>query len=146
MVLLRNPRFWLMTALFYAFVGLVCVGIVLKPATPPAGRVAFSLVVVAIVAFGAHAFRAGIEVDDTGLTVRRLIGRRESVEWSSIDRVEFRPFRSGGVFVAPVLRDGRALTTRGLIFKRPSTAAANDAVDLLDSYLRRWGSPGRDGP
>ncbi len=139
MVRLRNLQFWTMTVLFYAAICVVCVGMVFGPRTPPAGRVAVGLFVLAVVAFGLHAVRAGIEVDDAGLTVRRWVGRREFAEWSAVERVEFRPFPNGGVYVAPVLHDGRALTTRGLIFKRPSNPAAGHAIDTIQWYLDRAG-------
>ncbi len=142
----RHPQHWLMTGLFFAALAVICLGIAFKPATPMTGRFAFVLVVVAIVGFGQHAVRAGIDVDETGLTVRGFVGRPQTVAWSEVEGFEFRPYAGGGVYVAALLTDGRQLTTRGLIFKRPSARAAGEAIDTLDAWLTRWGSPGRGGP
>ncbi len=58
--------------------------------------------------------RAGVRIDDDGITVRRYRGSAEAVSWDEVDRFEPVPNGNGGAYIAVVLKCGPRLTTQGL--------------------------------
>ncbi|MCB1258159.1 MAG: hypothetical protein KDB26_13685 [Microthrixaceae bacterium] len=113
-VLLRNIGVWFIVAVFYGFIGLLCVGALANSDVPVSGRAACAVIAVALVALAYWTFRAGILLRADGLTVRRYVGRDVHVGWADVLEAALVPNGKGGGFVAVFTRDGRVLKTQGL--------------------------------
>jgi hypothetical protein len=108
--LVRVPR-------VYGFLLILLAGAAINPHDPVAGRVTCSVLVLADVAVLVVSWRAGVEFDATGITVRRYSGRTSRVAWSDVQgfaQVKNGNGANNGVFVAVVLTSGRRLKTQGL--------------------------------
>lgn len=117
---------WWMMVVFWGIFLAVGAEVFLSPDMPLVGQVVGAAIAMVIVGWIAYARRAGIEVDDRQVIVRRYLGRSTAVPWDEVSGFELVPNsrKHKGVFVSVVLVDGRRLSTSGLCARSPDSPRA----------------------
>ena len=133
----RRFRSWsalLVIGSVWTFLGAVCViGTVRTPHLPDRLLPAAGAVVCAFVV--SVATRAGVLVDRDGVEVRRYRGTSQRVPWSEVETFAPVTNGNGGGYIGVVLRDGRVLTTQGLVTARVDSDRAAWLTDELVSCM-----------
>ena len=101
-------------AVFYGFLFLLTGGAALNPDVPLAGRIACATIAGGIAYMGRIAWRAGVQVDEDHVTVRKWSGQNVVVPWNEVKGFALLSNGKGGAWVSVLTTDGRRLKTQGL--------------------------------
>ena len=131
----KTSYVWWIVAVFWGFILLLMCGAALNSSVPLAGRLVCGLIAVGVVVFLVRARRAGIEVDRSGVVVRKYSGRVIALAWGDVD--SFALVSNGsfnnGVYVAVRAADGRVLKTQGLVAASSRSKSGLALVEALES-------------
>jgi len=101
-------------------------------------RVLTAVAALALLAYGAYTFTAGIRTDENGVTVRQYRLRTHRIPWAQVRG--FRPVRTAdsraNTYVAVDIRDGGTCMSMGLILARKSKV--DEFVAALEADQQHW--------
>jgi hypothetical protein len=117
----------------YGFLFLLTAGAALNPEVPIAGRLACATIAAGIAYMGRIAWRAGVQVDEEQVTVRKWSGRNVAVPWSEVQGFALLSNGKGGAWVSVLTTDGRRLKTQGLAVNSKRSEWGQSVVAQLEA-------------